>query len=55
MDPITLLITFSIIMWLLQSILGWLQIRAFNQAFLEISKKGKITVGRNSGRFNQNR
>lgn len=52
MDPITLLITFAIIMWLLQSILGWLQIRAFNQAFLEISKKGKITVGRNSGRFN---
>lgn len=43
MDPITLLITFAIIMWLLQSI-RWLQIRAFNQAFLEISKKGKITV-----------
>ncbi len=52
MDSITLLIILAMIMWLLQAVLGWLQIKAFNQAFMEISKKGKVTVGRNSGRFN---
>ncbi|WGE89523.1 transcriptional regulator GutM [Actinobacillus arthritidis] len=52
MNSTTALITLAIAMWLLQIFLGWRQVNAFNQAFMEISRKGKITVGRNSGRFN---
>ncbi len=52
MDSTTALITLAIAMWLLQIFLGWRQVRAFNEAFMEISQKGKVTVGRNSGRFN---
>lgn len=52
MDTTTLLITFAASMWLLQIILGWLQVSAFNRAFMVISQKGKILTGRNSGRFN---
>ncbi|WP_150539039.1 transcriptional regulator GutM [Actinobacillus vicugnae] len=52
MDSTTALIMFAIVMWLLQIAFGWLQIKAFNQAFIALSQKGKVTVGRNSGRFN---
>ncbi|MEG9544782.1 transcriptional regulator GutM [Mannheimia sp. HC-2023] len=52
MNSTTVFIIFAIVMWLLQILFGWLQIKAFNQAFMEISRKGKVTVGRNSGRFN---
>ncbi|MGC6405342.1 transcriptional regulator GutM [Bisgaard Taxon 45] len=52
MDNITILIFFAAFMWLMQIILGWLQITAFNRAFMAISQKGKILTGRNSGRFN---
>lgn len=51
MDSTTALIIFAMMMWLLQIILGWLQIKAFNQAFMAMSQKGKISVGRNNGRF----
>ncbi|MDP9500515.1 transcriptional regulator GutM [Bisgaard Taxon 45] len=52
MDNITILIFFASFMWLMQIILGWLQVTAFNRAFMAISQKGKILTGRNSGRFN---
>ncbi|NBI40715.1 transcriptional regulator GutM [[Haemophilus] felis] len=52
MDATSLLIAFAVCMWLLQIILGWLQVSAFNRAFMAISQKGKILTGRNSGRFN---
>lgn len=52
MDSISALITLAIAMWLLQIFLGWRQVRAFNEAFMGISQKGKVMVGRNSGLFN---
>ncbi|MGC7559703.1 transcriptional regulator GutM [Pasteurella sp. PK-2025] len=52
MDSITVLIFFAAFMWLIQIILGWRQVSAFNRAFMAISQKGKILTGRNSGRFN---
>ena len=52
MDSTMVLIIFAVIMWLAQIILGWRQINAFNKAFMQISAKGKVAVGRNSGRFN---
>lgn len=51
MDSTTALILFAALMWVLQIILGWLQITAFNRAFMKISQKGRIITGRNSGRF----
>lgn len=51
MDSTTALIVLAALMWLLQIIFGWLQISAFNRAFMQISQKGKIITGRNSGRF----
>lgn len=51
MDSTTALILLAALMWLLQIIFGWLQISAFNRAFMQISQKGKIITGRNSGRF----
>ncbi|HHT7857658.1 transcriptional regulator GutM [Pasteurella multocida] len=52
MDTTTILIFFAAFMWLIQIILGWQQVSAFNRAFMSISQKGKILTGRNSGRFN---
>lgn len=52
MDTTTILILFAAFMWLMQIILGWQQVSAFNKAFMAISQKGKILTGRNSGRFN---
>lgn len=52
MDSTIALIIFAVLMWLLQIIFGWLQVSAFNKAFMQISAKGKILTGRNSGRFN---
>lgn len=51
MDSTTLFISFAGAMWLLQIILGWQQLQAFNRAFWQLSQKGRVSVGRNSGRF----
>lgn len=51
MSSTAILIGFAVCMWLLQILLGWRQIRLFNQAYAEIAKKGKVVVGRNEGRF----
>lgn len=51
MDSTRILILFAILMWLLQIILGWWQVRAFNHAFMQLSQKGRLISGRNTGRF----
>lgn len=51
MNSTTFLILFAISMWLLQILLGWRQIRLFNQAYAKMAQQGKLVVGRNEGRF----
>lgn len=52
MTPASLLISFAIGAWLLQIVLGWWQLRRFNQAFDDLYRRGsKVGVGRSAGRF----
>ncbi|MBN2908913.1 transcriptional regulator GutM [Polycladomyces sp. WAk] len=37
--------------WAVQSVLGYLQIKHFNQRFRAMCKLGQVVVGRNTGRF----
>lgn len=45
------LILIAVIAWLLQIILGWLQVNRFNKAFAMLAKQGKVGIGRTQGRF----
>ncbi|MGQ0286369.1 transcriptional regulator GutM [Pasteurellaceae bacterium 22721_9_1] len=45
------LILIAIVAWVLQIILGGIQVSRFNRAFSALSKKGRIGVGRTKGRF----
>ncbi|MDO4626643.1 MAG: transcriptional regulator GutM [Pasteurellaceae bacterium] len=50
-DKINALILIAIIAWLLQIILGWLQLNRFNKEFISLSKQGKVGIGKTKGRF----
>ncbi|MDF7666501.1 transcriptional regulator GutM [Orbaceae bacterium ESL0727] len=43
-------ITLALIVWLLQILFSWLQIRRFNRAFLSMKKGHYIGIGRNHGK-----
>ncbi|MDG2916866.1 transcriptional regulator GutM [Bisgaard Taxon 10/6] len=45
------LILLAVIAWLLQIVLGWLQVNRFNRAFGLLSKQGNVGIGRTQGRF----
>lgn len=47
----TWLVTFITIMWGIQILFGWYQIQAFNVALQSLNHKGRVALGRNSGRF----
>lgn len=51
MSATNTLILIAVIAWLLQIILGWLQVNRFNRAFASLAKKGKVGIGRTKGRF----
>ncbi|AKG33661.1 transcriptional regulator GutM [Paenibacillus durus] len=37
--------------WLLQSVLGFLQIRHFNRHYTELRRIGRVAIGKKAGRF----
>ncbi|MFD1775777.1 transcriptional regulator GutM [Paenibacillus rhizophilus] len=37
--------------WLLQSVLGFLQIRHFNRHYTELRRIGRVAIGKKTGRF----
>jgi glucitol operon activator protein len=49
MKPITVLIILGIIMWILNFLLGMLQIKNFNKNYMELRKNGKVAIGRKKG------
>lgn len=51
MDPVNTLICLAGVAWLGQIVLGWLQIRHFNQALADLADNGSISIGRSAGRF----
>lgn len=51
MTSVTLLIYLAMVAWLAQILLGWWQIKVFNQALNNLSYQGRISIGRSIGRF----
>jgi glucitol operon activator protein len=49
MNPVTLLIVSGIVMWILNFLLGMLQIKNFNKNYIELRKIGKVAIGRKKG------
>jgi DNA-binding transcriptional regulator of glucitol operon len=48
-DSITLIIIAGIIIWILQTLLGFFQMRNFKSSFVEMRKKGKVVIGFKKG------
>ncbi|CAJ0994327.1 hypothetical protein SODG_001599 [Sodalis praecaptivus] len=51
MSPSSVLIMFALLAWSGQILLGWRQVRGFNQALMQLQRLGCVAVGRSSGRF----
>jgi glucitol operon activator protein len=51
MDPVNTLVCVAAVAWTGQIVLGWLQIRCFNQAIAALADKGQVRIGRSAGRF----
>lgn len=51
MDNITILIILGIIIWALQTFLGYFQMKNFKNTFVEMRKQGKVAIGINKGFF----
>ncbi|WP_413724800.1 transcriptional regulator GutM [Sodalis sp. RH16] len=51
MHTINILIFLALFSWVVQIILGWFQIQHFNKSLARLSEKGKIYIGRSTGRF----
>lgn len=51
MTSITLLIYLAMVAWLAQILLGWWQIKVFNQALNNLCYRGRVSIGRSIGRF----
>lgn len=51
MDPIVFIIVAAIIVWLLNIGLSFLQIRDFNNNYIELRRRGKVAIGRKKGRI----
>lgn len=39
--------------WLIQSILGFVQIKHFNQKYAEMKALGRVAIGKRTGKFRQ--
>jgi glucitol operon activator protein len=51
MDPTTQLILIAIIAWVLQILLGYFQVRAFNSHLRQVAEHGAIKIGRTQSRW----
>lgn len=51
MPPIVFLGIVILVLYLIQSFFAWKQIKSFNQEFLKMRRKGKVIVGKRSGRL----
>ncbi|QLH62215.1 transcriptional regulator GutM [Serratia symbiotica] len=51
MSSVTLLICIAVVAWLGQILLGWWQIRRFNQALNRLICQGRVGIGRSTGCF----
>lgn len=51
MNTTNTLILIAVVAWCLQIILGWWQVKRFNQAFEQLCKLGTVGIGRSQGRF----
>jgi glucitol operon activator protein len=51
MNSNTLLIMLAVIAWIGQIIMGWWQIKRFNQAIDLLARQGQVGIGRSQGRF----
>lgn len=52
MNSVMFLIISGAIIWVLNFILGLLQIKNFNKNYIELRKLGKVAIGRKKGRIN---
>lgn len=50
-DTTNTLIFIAVTAWILQILLGWLQVSRFNKEFQLLCKKGNVGIGRSKGRF----
>lgn len=51
MNSVVFLIAAAIIVWLLNFLLGLLQIKDFNKNYIELRRLGKVAIGRKKGRI----
>lgn len=51
MNSVMFLIIAGIVVWILNFLLGLLQIKNFNQNYIELRKLGKVAIGRKKGRI----
>ncbi|OXX66616.1 transcriptional regulator GutM [Vibrio sp. V03_P4A6T147] len=51
MDSTTVLIYFAAGAWMIQIVLGYLQIRSFNRMLQSMTHKGKVKIGRTQSRW----
>ncbi len=51
MDSTMVLIYFAASAWIMQIVLGYLQIRAFNRMLQSMAKKGQVKIGRTQSRW----
>lgn len=49
MNPITMLIILGAIMWILNILFGLIQIKNFNNNYIEMRKMGRVAIGRKKG------
>ncbi|MDD7795211.1 transcriptional regulator GutM [Clostridium sp. 'White wine YQ'] len=49
MNEVVLLILIGIICWLLNFALGFIQIKNFNENYIEMRRKGRVVIGRKRG------
>lgn len=51
MNPVITLIILGIIMWILNILFGLIQIKDFNNNYIEMRKIGRVAIGRKKGYF----
>lgn len=50
MNPVVFLIVIAIVTWILNFIFGILQIKNFNENYMELRRLGKVAIGRKKGK-----
>lgn len=51
MDTTTALISVALIAWVLQTLMGYFQVRSFNRMLMDVSLKGTVKIGKTSSRW----